>query len=101
MSVTYPFGERKYDGAIEFDLYEKVARLNADNVEEIFNLLQNWNEPWSENSEIEALTYHTRSMSVGDIVLNKNTGEYSVVASIGFDPVTDENLINYLKEKGE
>ncbi len=99
---SQPIGEDKlptYEGAIKFDLFEKACETVAEDKEYIFDIMNNAEGPWYMHECFKSFTPFPRSMSVGDIVANVITGQWFYVASFGFEPVTDEAFITYLKGK--
>ena len=65
---------KKHDIDVSLDEYDKVYELEADNLDEVFYIL----------NQKQPSDYRTRSLSVGDIV--ENNGTYYFVDSWGFVP---------------
>lgn len=69
-----------------YNCYVPVMRLEAHNLEEVYYLMQG--ENWSPNGEarqaVQDLGLAHTSMSVGDLVRDLETGEWSIVDYIGF-----------------
>jgi len=76
-----------------YDCYVPVMRLQAENLEEVFYLMQG--ENWSPNGEarqaVQDLGLAHTSMSVGDVVRNLDTGEWVAVSNLGFIEIAVED----------
>jgi hypothetical protein len=97
-----PVGERlpKYDGAIEFDLFELAATVrDCEDKDELWDRMQNRGPNWTCEVTVRAFTDFPRSMSKGDVVYDLDGGEWTYVASFGFEPVTDEAFVAHLRGK--
>lgn len=64
-------------------VYNKVADVHTDDLEQAFELTNNINRPWSENEGVVAVEGGTRSTSTGDI-MKMADGSLHLVASYGF-----------------
>lgn len=91
---------RAEDGSIdESNIYlvRPAARFDsdlfasADDLEEIWNRLQNAFKSWTDDEYAQCLTDFPRSMSVGDLVVLDNGNGYRCV-SIGFEPFDVKEL---------
>jgi len=81
--------------AAAMGMYERVVNLDADNLEDVFRLCNSIDKYWKETMPESANAVYLkngnmRSMSVGDLV-DDGAGNYWVVASFGFEPVSIES----------
>ena len=79
----YAFTREVARGLFERNGYQPVARFNVDTLEGVFRASNHGDEEvisrWSDTS--------MHSVSVGDIVRNRETDDYWIVAPMGFDPM--------------
>jgi hypothetical protein len=75
----------KHEQALEMGLYEKVAEIEAANLEDVFKI----GNIGPENKITRLERMH--SVSVGDIIVQGD--EAHVVASCGFDKIEKEKLV--------
>ena len=97
---TYKQGP-EYSGAIEFDLLEVAALVRgcADR-DELWSRMQNRGANWSCEPTVCAFTDFPRSMSVGDVIYDTESGEWSYAdTSFGFATITDDTFIEHLRAK--
>ena len=82
--------------AAAMGMYERVVNLDAANLEEVFSICNSKDEYWvdamPESAHASFLKTGLRSMSVGDLV-DDGAGNYWVVASFGFEPVSLEGVV--------
>lgn len=71
-------GDEDFDAAVWFHKYSHVANVSADDLEEVFMLMNHWNNP-----ECVERLGRCASMSVGDIV--EFEGRLSIVKRFGFE----------------
>jgi hypothetical protein len=88
--------EPKYDGAIKLQLFEMATQLQAESLDEVWAAIQNLDKPWT--LHYPKFTFFPRSMATGDIIHDRLADKFYSVASFGFTEVTDEAMINHLKE---
>lgn len=69
---------------------EKVAEVDTDEVDVVFQLTNHIGESWTKNPGVEALTSNPRSTSVGDVA--EKDGRFYVCASAGWDELTPEQV---------
>jgi len=77
------FGEKDPD--IE-DL-ELVAEVDADDVEEAYNLTQNKSKPWVDNPRVKALKKDLRSTMVGDVLTKAPDSVFKYVRNYVVSPI--------------
>lgn len=75
------FGAKRFQ-ADDFKHYAQVAEVEAADLDEVFEITNLWNRP-----EQIITKSRMRSTSVGDIILNTETGEYFMVDMFGFTQV--------------
>lgn len=76
--------------ALQANLYKKVAEVDSNDLEKIFELTNSIDNYWGENKGVKLITPENRSTSVGDLV--ELDGELHVVASMEFKKLSDELL---------
>lgn len=67
-----------------------VAVLTIDDIDEVFELTNHIDANWTENDGVEAPSSEVRSTSVGDIVIDYDTGAAFICASFGWKSI--ENI---------
>jgi len=67
--------------------YERIATVNANNLDQVYAKTQHLHRPWWENPGVKAFGVAARSTSIGDIVQDKDGGLW-VVADFGFEKLT-------------
>jgi hypothetical protein len=77
------------DEAVRLGLYQEVAHVEADNIENVFRLTNHVDEDWTEGPAITRVKSPCRSTSVGDIVMDDSFNLYKC-ASFGFDMLSEE-----------
>lgn len=86
-----------YEGAIKLGLYEMVTQLTTDEgLDFVWAAIQNYDTPWTDR--FPKFTMFPRSMATGDIIYDRLADKFFIVAGIGFRELTDEAMINHLKE---
>lgn len=73
------------------DVYELVARVDAQSLDEVFRIGNFMVE--SDASLIEVLSTEMHSVSVGDIIHNLVTDETFVVARVGFEKINMKEAV--------
>lgn len=68
------------------DDYELVARVDVNNPEEAYYLTQHLNFEWWKNKGVD-LVKKSRSTSVGDVLIDVNTGDILLVENIGLSVI--------------
>jgi hypothetical protein len=66
--------------------YTKVAEVEADGIEKVFELTNHIDHDWTTNEGVTAFGRQQRSTSVGDIVINNN-GTQLLCASLGWEEI--------------
>lgn len=84
------------------DTYEYVANVFTDTLEEVYESTQTFRMYWFERQNVELVVDRAglRSVSVGDIIVDTETGNVYVVADFGFDKLPlllPSNLTNFAK----
>ena len=64
------------------ELYQRVASVTTDLLDQVFRLTNSIGYPWWENSNVQCLCGPTRSTSVGDLYLNEY-GQMYLVRPVG------------------
>lgn len=77
----YAFTREVARGLFERNGYQPVARFNVDTLDEVFHASNYGDEEVI--SRWQDVSMH--SVSVGDIIKNRETNDYWIVAPIGFD----------------
>lgn len=78
---TASFGAARYQPE-QFTHYNQVAEVEASDLDEVFEITNLWHKP------DQIITKNRmRSTSVGDIILNTETGEYFMVDMFGFTQI--------------
>lgn len=89
-----------YAGAIDFDLFEVAAYVrDCDDKNELWHRMQNRGPSWTCEVTVRAFTDFPRSMSKGDVIYDADAGEWTYVATTGYEPLTDDAFIEYLHGK--
>ena len=70
--------------------YTMVARVKAQSLDEVFELTNLWNDP----NKVKKFRKSVRSGSVGDIIADIINDRFYMIASSGFDDITD-HIIQY------
>ena len=81
-SISFSREERVTD----LDLYDLTARIKAENLDEVFEVTNLWNRP----EQVKKFRQAVRSGSVGDIIADVANDRFYMIASCGFDDITDE-----------
>ena len=80
------WSEEKWIGAE--DKFELVARVEAENLSDLWEKCQHRTDPWHERDCVqEVFGEDIRSLSVGDVVCDKSIGAYYRVDAIGFTEI--------------
>lgn len=93
MAVTADFpgnapGPKAVEAALDHQLYEPAAWLDATHAEEVWRKLQNIERGWAEAGEAVPLTTFPRSMMIGDLVAWES-GAVEIAARCGFEPMPE------------
>ena len=73
------------------DLFTLVAKVECDNLDDVYRLTNSIDRPWSANPEVELMALGPqRSSSVGDVFVNPETGVALMVANAGFEELPNE-----------
>lgn len=67
--------------------YVLVAHVKADDLDDAYMLTNSIHAYWWENPLVEAKKINTRSTSVGDVLVDKETGKKYAVDSFGFKEI--------------
>lgn len=59
----------------ETPFFEKVAEVNAVNIEDAYRLTNNIDRDWTKNHGVKAVRKGLRSTSVGDIIIDQESGK--------------------------
>jgi hypothetical protein len=73
----------RHADAIKFGMIKPAAKMQASSAEQVWQAMQNINEPWSDNEFIVPLGTIRRSMDVGDVIVWEN-GKVECCADFGF-----------------
>jgi hypothetical protein len=70
--------------------FERVARVEADNLEQLFSRCQHRDDPWHRSyyAEHVFLDEKMRSLSVGDLAEDLSSGAFYRVDTVGFTKLT-------------
>jgi hypothetical protein len=79
---TMSFGGKRFEPA-QFEHYSQQVGVQATDLDEVFEITNLWNRP-----EQILFKNQPRSVSVGDIIENTETGEFFMVDMFGFTQVT-------------
>ena len=90
LDVRFSPTEEKIKQALQANLYKKVAEVDSNDLEKVFELTNSIDNYWGENEGVKLITAENRSTSVGDIV--ELDGKVHVVASMGYKKLSDELL---------
>ena len=86
------FSEQDYRDCWPGSCYHKVATVTANSLDQVFELTNHIDKPWFKNAGVvvsdSGLHGYHRSTSVGDVIVNDNTGSAHGVAHFGFEPLT-------------
>ena len=91
----------KSDDALEHDLYAPVAVVSAKNLTEVFRDTNHIESDWTQNESVVKVDTPVRSTSVGDIVLNANSGTAWTCAPMGWDEISEANHLTLLQNMGK
>jgi hypothetical protein len=69
--------------------YKTVATVECDSLGEVFQLTNHIDHSWTENEGVFALMERVRSTSVGDVVMENESGNLFVCAGCGWEQVGD------------
>jgi len=83
LANSMPFGD---DKIIDMDAYTCTMTVNAESLDHVFELTNLWDD----ESKIMRHRSRVRSGSVGDIIFDAAAGTYHMIASFGFDDITEE-----------
>lgn len=64
--------------------YTKIAVVEADNLDMVFQLTNHIHNHWQENPECIMVTERARSTSVGDVIQDFSENRFWLVAPIGW-----------------
>ena len=67
--------------------YEFVAIVDSDQLETAFHLTNSIDDYWGNNEGVTEMGSRHRSTSIGDLVVDTETGKTFVVANFGFEEV--------------
>lgn len=90
-------GEILVEDAITYALYEEAAMMEAENLSDVWENLQNMEVNWMDKPNIGCMTKFPRSMIVGDIiesVFQDYPSVYHVVLPYGFRPLSDDETMH-------
>jgi len=73
-----------------WDQYDIVASVSAENLDEVFFITNFWNQPEKVHKFKEM-----HSLSVGDVIFDNQTKKYHIVARYGFIEVEDMHIPTY------
>ena len=72
------------------DQYRFVGVVDANDPEDVFRITNHIDSDWTTNPEVDIAMGRCRSTSVGDIIVNLNTVESFLCASIGWEKIGNE-----------
>ena len=82
--MKYEDGKRVDCGRPAFSEYKKVAVVEAEDIDAVFELTNHIDSDWTENPGVVAEPGRHRSTSVGDIIVDEN-GKGAICASLGWE----------------
>ncbi len=99
LEVKFSPTEEKIKEALQNNMYKKVAEVDSNDLEQVFELTNSIDRYWGENKGVKLIIQENRSTSVGDIV--EMDGKVHVVASLGYKELSDDvlNLLPQEKRK--
>ena len=76
---------------VKSNQYEKVAVVEADSLDDVYDMTQNISHSWTKNKGVKIpLKEICRSTSIGDIIRNLNENQSYIVKMVGFKKI--ENI---------
>lgn len=80
----------RIDRAVALGIYREVALVDVSDINEVYPLTNYIDEPWTQNEGVLAHAEKVRSTSVGDIVMEADSGLLHSCACIGWEPLTEQ-----------
>lgn len=85
------FTDYSFTKSLKGSHIKQAAVIEANDLEDVFRVTNNIDHPWTENQEVKkVLTAFPRSLSVGDLVLDRSTDKLYVVEDCGYREITKD-----------
>lgn len=78
--------------AYKMDMLKPVAVVIANDLEDLFTKTNHIHSNWTANDGVDFAVDDVRSTSVGDIVIDYDTGEAFICASFGWDDIEGSTI---------